>query len=72
LDSTPSGSQTIADSKSGGVAIGYSICSLRERRKTIFGQSPAQETHHHKHSFVEELKELLKASSIESDEKYLL
>lgn len=31
LDSTHSGSQTIVDSKSGGVATGYSICSLRER-----------------------------------------
>jgi putative transposase len=31
-----------------------------------------QETHHRKHSFVEELKELLNAAGIEFDEKYLL
>jgi len=31
-----------------------------------------QETHHHKHSFVDELRELLNAAGIEYDEKYLL
>ena len=31
-----------------------------------------QEAHHRKHSFVEELRELLNAASIEFDEKYLL
>jgi len=31
-----------------------------------------QEAHHGKHSFVEELKELLERSGIEYDEKYLL
>jgi hypothetical protein len=31
-----------------------------------------QETDHRKHSFVEELKELLNAAGIEFDEKYLL
>jgi hypothetical protein len=31
-----------------------------------------QETHHRKHSFVEELKELLHAANIEFEEKHLL
>ena len=31
-----------------------------------------QEAHHRKHSFVDELRELLKAAGIEFDEKYLL
>jgi len=31
-----------------------------------------QEAHHHKHSFVDELTELLNAARIEFDEKYLL
>jgi len=31
-----------------------------------------QETHHRKHSFVDELRELLNAMAIEFDEKYLL
>jgi len=31
-----------------------------------------QEAHHHKHSFVDELTELLNAAGIEFDEKYLL
>jgi hypothetical protein len=31
-----------------------------------------QEAHHRKHSFVDELRELLNAAGIEFDEKYLL
>jgi putative transposase len=30
-----------------------------------------QEAHHHKHSFVDEFKELLNAARIEFDDKYL-
>jgi len=31
-----------------------------------------QEAHHRKHSFIDELRELLNAAGIEFDEKYLL
>jgi len=31
-----------------------------------------QERHHHKHSFVDELRKFLNAAGIEFDEKYLL
>jgi hypothetical protein len=38
-NSTLSGSPTIMDSESGGVATGYEICSLRELRKQLMQQS---------------------------------